>query len=485
MKPRVFAASLASCLLLALGAGFAGADNLPDLGDASAVDVPPALERLVGESQMNEIRLREPRFLDDAELRFYLQTLANRLVAAGDVGGVEVQLFALDDPAINAFAMFGGYIGVNTGLITAAQSESEVAGVLAHEIAHVSQRHLARQVAAQKQVALGSMLAIAVAIFAARSNADVANAALATSQAAGIQAQLGFTRDHEREADRIGFEMMQRSGLDSRAMVSFFHRLQRAGRVYESNAPAYLRTHPLTLDRITDLEHRVAQAAPYAQRRGGTSDFALIQAKLLAMRGPTTDALDAARDRYAKVADSAEDRAVASYGLAVALMRSQQFDEAARVIDDADPQSPLVQRLAAEIAAARGRQGEAEQRYRQALAQHDERPALWYGLADLLLAAGQHEVARDLLDRRLRKASDDADAYARLARAYAGLGRIASRHRAQAEAYQLRGQTLAAIDQLELAQRAGTSDFVEQSMIDARLRELKRRQADRTPEARK
>ena len=275
--------------------------------------------------------------------------------------------------------------------------------------------------------------------------------------------------------------MMQRSGLDSRAMVSFFQRLQRAGRVYENNAPTYLRTHPLTLDRITDLEHRVAQAAPYAQRNGGASEFPLIQAKLLSMRGPTADALEGARDRY----DKAADKPVSSYGLAVALTRTLQFDEAARVIADADAQSPLVQRLAAEIAAARGQRDEAEQRYRQALAAHGERPALWYGLADLLLASGQHEQARELLDRRLRKVNDDPDAHARLARAYEGLGRIASRHRAQAEAYQLRGQTLAAIEQLELAQRAGTSDFVEQSMIDARLRELKRRQSDRAPDARK
>jgi predicted Zn-dependent protease len=484
MKLRAFAANAASCTLLVFGAGFAAADNLPDLGDASALDVPPALERQVGEAQMNEIRLRESRFLDDPELATYLRRIADRLVAANDTANLEVRLFALDDPSINAFAMFGGYIGVNTGLITSAHSESEVAGVLAHEIAHVSQRHLARQVSAQKQVALGSMLAIAVAIFAARSNPDVANAAIAGSQAAGIQAQLGFTRDHEREADRIGFDMMQRSGLDSRAMVSFFHRLQRAGRVYENNAPAYLRTHPLTLERITDLEHRVAQAAPYAQRGDGAGEFRLIQARLLAQGGQPDDALVAARDRFERAGKEAEDRAVAAYGLAVALLRARQADEAEQVLAGADSRSPLVQRLSAEIAAARGDRALAIHRYRKALAQHEDRPALWYGLSEMLLADRQFEAARELLDHRLRKAGDDPESYARLARAYEGLGRVASRHRAQAEAYQLRGQTLAAIEQLELAQRAGTPDFVEQSMIDARLRELKRRQSDLAPERR-
>lgn len=481
MKKRSIAATIATALSF-LGAGWVGANDLPDLGDSSAVDVPPALERQVGEAQMNEIRVRESRFLDDPELTDYLNRLADRLTAVSDSGTQRIQLFAMDDPSINAFAMFGGYIGVNTGLIIAAKSESEVAGVLAHEIAHVLQRHLARQVAAQKQVALGSMLAIAVAIFAARSNADVANAALATSQAGAIQAQLGFTRDNEREADRIGFDMMQRSGLDARAMVSFFKRLQQAGRVYETGAPTYLRTHPLTVDRITDLEHRVVQAGVPTRAAPDQKEFRLIQAKLRALRGAPGEALDAAEDRLRKA--EGVDLPAAAYEMAVALNRQLKFAEAAAMLTKADQDSPLVQRLAAEIALAGGDRIGAEKRYRRAVAQSPGRPALWYGLVDLLLSGKKFEEARVVLEERLRKVADDPEIHARLARAFEGLGRNASRHRAQAEAYLLRGQTLAAIEQLELAQRAGSADFVEQSMIDARLRELKRRQADIAPEKR-
>jgi predicted Zn-dependent protease len=144
----------------------------------------------------------------------------------------------------------------------------------------------------------------------------------------------------------------------------------------------------------------------------------------------------------------------------------------------------LVLRLEAEIIAATGDRRAAERLYRDALLQHPERKALWYGLADLLLASGDHAGAQKLLEARLRTTPGDAELYVRMARAFDGLGKNASRHRVQAEAYLLRGQQLAAIEQLELAQRAGATDFVEQSMIDARLRELKKRQAELASESR-
>jgi predicted Zn-dependent protease len=481
MKYKAFSVLSAAGLILAFVSASALADALPDLGDTSAVDVPPALERQVGEAQMNEIRLRERRYLDDPELTDYLNRLAQRLVAAGDARHAQVELFALDDPAINAFAMFGGFIGVNTGLIVAARSEAELAGVIAHEIAHVTQRHLARQIAQQRQLAVGSMLAVAVAILAARSNTDVANAALATSQAAGIQAQLSFSRDHEREADRVGFEMMQRAGIDGSGMVTFFQRLQQAGRAHESNAPTYLRTHPLTLDRITDLEHRVVQSAGLRERPAAKNgEFRLLQAKLEAMRAQPADALREARRQQAQAGGDP----VAAYRLAVALLRSHEYGAAEQVLAGADPGSPLVARLAAEIALASGRADLAEQRYRRALAVHPERIALSYGLADTLIAGRRFQEAVSFLEAQARRHATDPSIHERLARAYEGFGRIASRHRAQAEAYLLRGQLPAAIDQLELAQRAGAADFVEQSIIDARLRELRRRQTDLASERR-
>ncbi|HET7775918.1 MAG TPA: M48 family metalloprotease, partial [Azospira sp.] len=227
--------ALISALFLALqGVALpAGADGLPDLGDASQSDVSPQLEKKVGESILNEIRLRDPQYLDDPEVTAYVDQLGQRLVAASPDPGFGFTFFMMKDPSINAFATFGGYVGVNTGLLLAAQSESEVAGVLAHEISHVTQHHLARGVAKEKQTSVVAMAAMALALLAASKNSDMASAAIMGSQAALVQGQLGFSRDMEREADRIGFQTLEKSGLDVRGMGDFFQRLQQASRLYE------------------------------------------------------------------------------------------------------------------------------------------------------------------------------------------------------------------------------------------------------------
>lgn len=204
------AATLAIVVAL-IAPPIARGDGLPNLGDVSTSDLSPQVERRVGESIMRDIRLREPTFLDDPEVETYLNAVGGRLASNAEEVGGAYRFFAIQDPSINAFAMFGGFIGVNTGLVVAAQTESELAAVLAHEVSHVSQRHLARQMEKQKQATLASVLSIALAIIAVRSNADVIGATIVASEAAGIQSQLAFTRDFEREADRAGFELLERS----------------------------------------------------------------------------------------------------------------------------------------------------------------------------------------------------------------------------------------------------------------------------------
>ena len=245
-------------------APFVLADDLPDLGESARADLSPQLERRIGESIMNDIRLREPSYVDDAEINDYLSRLGNRLVSASANPGGDFHFFAIRDNTVNAFAMFGGFIGVNTGTLLTAQSESELAGVVAHEISHVTQSHLARQISNQKQNSIASMITMAVGILAARSNSQVAGAAIASAQAGTIQSQLAYSRDFEREADRVGYQTMEKSGFDVRGMGAFFERLQKAGRLYESNAPVYMRSHPMTVERISDMQNR-AQGAPYRQ----------------------------------------------------------------------------------------------------------------------------------------------------------------------------------------------------------------------------
>jgi len=234
------------------------AEGLPDLGDISQDAISPQQERQIGEQSMLQIRA-DKSYLDDAEIADYLNILGATLVSNSSEPGQAFEFFAINNNAINAFALPGGYIGVNTGLILTTQNESELASVLSHEISHVTQHHLARMVSGQKVDSLASLAIIAAAILTARSNPDAAMAGIIGVQAGGIQRQLNFTRVHEQEADRIGLSNLQKSGFDARAMPVFFERMQNATRLLEGNTPPYLRTHPLTSERIADMANRVQQ----------------------------------------------------------------------------------------------------------------------------------------------------------------------------------------------------------------------------------
>ena len=190
------------------------ADQLPELGDAASNDLSLATEKRIGQQIMNDIRWRDVSYLDDSEVEEYLNQIGSRLAAASNDPGIGFYFFPVNDTSINAFAMPGGFIGVNTGLLLAAQSESEVAGVIGHEISHVTQRHIARQISLEKQMSVASMVAMAVALLAARSNGQVASAAMVSAGGVATQAQLGYSRDFEREADRSGFDVLRKAGFD-------------------------------------------------------------------------------------------------------------------------------------------------------------------------------------------------------------------------------------------------------------------------------
>ncbi len=264
------------------------ADGLPELGEASQTTLSPLQERLLGESIMREIRA-DPSYLDDPPLAEYLNTLGYRLISSSDAPKTGLELFAIRDNEINAFSLPGGFIGVNTGLILLAQNESELASVLAHEIGHVTQHHIARILATQKWSLATSLAGIAVAILAARSNAQLSQAAMVGAQAAAVQNQLNFTREHEQEADRIGFQTLNSAGFDVRAMPAFFDHLQKATRFAEGSAPSYLRTHPLTFERIADMQNRV-QSMHYRQVTD-SQEFQFLRARLRAQEESPKDAL--------------------------------------------------------------------------------------------------------------------------------------------------------------------------------------------------
>ncbi len=474
MKIRV----LALLLLAASAIPIALAEGLPDLGEAAQADLSPQMERKIGESIMQDIRLHESGYVDDPEIAGYLNRLGKKLVAqSAGTALPEFEFFALRDSTLNAFALPGGFIGVHTGLILAAQSESELASVLSHEVGHVTQHHMARSVSSQGMAQIPAMVAMAVALLAARSNPDVAMGAVVSAQAASVQNQLNYSRDFEREADRLGLQTLERSGYDVRGMAAFFERLQKFGRLYENNAPGYLRTHPLTTERITDIENRIA-LRPYRQV-ADSLDFQLVRAKIKADEGAPRDAVI---EFQAQVKDRKFfSEPAARYGLAYAYSRAKDYaavDREVAVLRHLKIASPMVESLAAEARLRQGDAGAAIGLLRAALLSYPEERGLTYALVDTLLENRQLDDALKLTMSDLQAYPGDGRMHGLQSKTYAALGKRLQQHRAQAEAYATQGQLLAAIDQLQLAQKSPDGDFYEYSQIDARLRELKARQAE-------
>lgn len=460
------------CLLLC--APWAAAQPLPELGDTSAAAISPGDERRLGENIMLEIR-RDPAYLDDPEVADYVNKLGNRLAAHSDSARQKFEFFVVRDPQINAFALPGGFIGVHTGLILAAQSESEIAGVLAHEVAHVTQRHIARMINQQSQSQILSIAALAVAILAARSDSQIGEAAAAFGQAGVIQSQLNFTRENEREADRVGLQMLDGAGFDPRGMAGFFERLQRATRLYEGGAPSYLRTHPLTFERIGDIQNRIEQK-PYRQV-ADSLDFHLIRAKLRAESGETGDAVAFFENSLKERKFLSE--AASRYGLVASLIRAGDFGRARREIPAlVKTDSPIIATLVCRLADAAGETERALDCYQRARRAYPAYRALFDGHVAQLVRSRRAAEALQLIDTRLRSEPEDPRLYRQQAQAYAALGNRLQQHRAQGEAYVRTGELGAAMEQMQIALKTGEGDFYQLSAIEARLRELRRLQAE-------
>jgi predicted Zn-dependent protease len=482
MKPH----PLASALILGFGILSAPplsvAEGLPNLGEVAQAELSPAQERRIGESVMLEIR-RDPAWLDDPEVSSYLNRLGNRLASQSEEARLEFEFFALRDPTLNAFAMPGGFIGVHTGLILAAASESELASVLAHEISHVTQHHMARLMNKSGQGQVASLLSLAVAILAARSSPDLAMGAAMAGQGVAIQNQLSYSRDFEREADRVGFGLLERSGYDIRGMGSFFERLQKSSRLYENNAPGYLRTHPLTTERLADIGNRI-QGQPYKQVPDSL-EFQLVRAKLRAEEGTSRDAVVDFETRL-KDRSFAGSEAAMRYGLAQAHLHDGNLAAADKDLGELrrlKVVSPMIETFAAQLRLKHGDAPGAVKLLRAAQPRYPDERGIAYGLVESLLEAHMPADAIKVTEDELLSYPSDARMHGLQAKTYSLLGQRLQQHRAQAEAYALQGMVPLAVEQLELAQKAGDGNFYEHSQVDSRLREMKKRMADEAKEA--
>jgi predicted Zn-dependent protease len=460
---------LAALLLAAPGVL---AQGLPDLGDVAHSGFTPLQERRIGESIMREIRA-DRSFYGEPEATDYIASLGRRLVSRSHESRQDFEFFLIRDPAINAFALPGGFIGVNTGLILTAQAESELAGVLAHEVSHVTQRHIARMLAQQNQSSIASIAAIAGALLLSRVNSQAGEAALALGQAGVIQSQLNFTRDNEREADRVGLQVLQQAGFDPRGMASFFERLQRASPIHESSAFSYLRTHPLTFERIADMQNRT-QDMGYRQVPDSL-EFQLVRAKLKAWLEPPREAVAFFEEGLAERKFLSE--AAARYGLVASRMRLGDYKRARSELEALRklvPANAIVDTLTCEFGVNAYGAEKALPCYREALKTYPSYRALIYNYADALLQSGRPEPALKLVEERQQVISDDHRLYVLQARAYAALDKRLAQHRAQAEAYVRLGNLPAAVEQLRIGLKSGDGDFYQMSSAEARLRELRK-----------
>ena len=465
---------LAVALAATPPAALAQADNLPRLGDAGGEELSPAAERRLGEEIMLSIR-RDPSVSDDPEATDYLNRLAAQLTASSSSGHV-FELFLVRDATMNAFALPGGYIGVHSGLIMASQSESELASVLAHESGHVTQRHIARMLSEQRQSSTLMLAAMVLAALAARSNPAAMGGIAAMAGGAAQQQMLSFSRDAEREADRIGLDTLRQAGFDPNGMVAFFGRLQQSTRIYESAAPAYMRSHPMTVERIADMQARV-QEGRYRQRPDSI-EFRLLRAKLRAQASSGVDSLRAARRQFERqIAErTSADELAAWYGLAVTALAQRDFAGAERALAQTRTRlpdvHPFVERLAGELKLQRGDAAGALAIAQAAAGRFSGARALVYLQAEALLSLKEYQKALAFLKDQLGLYRSDPMLWRLAARAYNGLNQRAEAHRAVAEEYALAGAWLAAIEQLRLAQRAGGLDFYAASQVDARIRDL-------------
>ena len=446
------------------------ANELPDLGDSSQLIISAKEEQAIARAILKEVAV-SPEIVQDIEVIDYLKNLGNRLVAYSPNKTQQFNFFVVNESSINAFAMLGGVIGVHTGLILASNSESEVASVLGHEIAHVTQRHLPRMIAQQKTDSIKTVLGIALALLVARANPQLSAGTMTAASAMGVQKQLDYTRDHEKEADRVGFQILTDAGFDGRAMVSFFSTLQKGSRFSEGAAPSFLRTHPITTERISDISNRVKDTR-YRQIPDNP-DFVYIKSKLRATNGTPQSAVDEFEGniRDKRYMNEAAER----YGLAIAYMRKNDFVRARQEVDwlkTNAKKDALIETLACKLEVATNQSTQALNLYLKALNIYPNYRALIYGLAELYLMTNEPEKTIRLINDKLNIYPDDSYFFELLSKAYSKQGKELLHYQAQSEAYYRKFNLPRAIEQMEFAAKSKDGNFYQKSIVESRLKQL-------------
>ncbi len=471
--------------------GGVGEFNLPSLGTVAGADLTVLGERSLGEELMRRVRASKT-YLSDPEITDYLNRLGWRIVTAGDPSPYDFFFFPIRDTTMNAFALPGGFVAVHTGLITAAQTESELAGVIGHEVGHVTQRHIARMIEQSKgslAITLGSIL---LAILAARaggsSGGDAAMGIMLGTQAAMLSKQLGYSRDAEREADRVGLQSLANAGFDPHGMEDFFERLQQSNRWRETASTAYISTHPMTVERMSDMQNRTRNMKIVIHR--DSLDFHLVKSRALVLQQTRYDGwLQAAKSLEHDLSEKPTGYKLAAvhYGLSVAYSRMNKKTEALRSAKAAraavTEENVFLDKnwaeLSFEAAKSNTEKKTALALMKATVAKHPYSSLAASSYAKLLWQSGQNEEVIRFLRNQTGLSKSDPDYYAYLARSYEALGQKSLSYASAGDMYALLNNHRAAVYQFELAQKANDADFYVMSEIDAKLREQRNKVLDK------
>lgn len=475
----VIAGTLALILSTTTAVTYANND-LPDLGTAAVNTFSLEKETIYGDAYMRVIRASAP-MLNDPVLNQYLTELGNKLVAHATGVKTPFYFFLLRNDEINAFAFFGGHVGVHTGLFLNADTESELASVLAHEITHVTQRHLARSLEAQQKSSTATIVGMLGAILLTIAAPQAGMAALATTQALATQAKINYTRAHEKEADRIGMKILVDAGFDPNAAADFFGKLATRYR-FTTKPPQMLLTHPLPESRISEARIR-AQQYPLRQIPDNLN-FQLAKARIqVRFSGYSEAAVLSIFEKQLKH-NRYSFKSAAQYGKALALFRMEKFDESEVIIDELLRKAPNNLFFIDTKTDLLTQKGDFKSAIKLLLKEQQIKPTsnvVNTNLANVYIEDNQTEKAIPLLEDLIFLDKQDQLAYQLLHQAYKKNGNKAMAYYVKAEYLALSADYKTAIDQLNFAYKQSKENPLQLARIEARIRQF--RQADRAMEA--
>ena len=476
-----FPTLLISALALA-GAVRAAAEtpavDLPRIGEPADTALSPLEEQKIGARVTAELYAHD-YILEDPEITEYIATLTWRLVASAEAEPPDLTVFVIKDPRINAFALPGGYLGVNAGLLTAVRSESELAGVVSHELAHVTQRHIARTIEGTQAANLATWATVLAAIIAASANPEVVIAALSIGQATTYQREVNFTRAHELEADRIGIRTLSRAHFDPESMATFFVRLEQQSRLYGNQVPEFLRTHPVNTTRISEARMRAA-SLPKTKVKDPL-EFSLMQARARVL---TSERPSQAAEYFKGQLRTQPNSVADSYGLAMSYQRLGEYARAGEALKPAlaaHPRQPNLAMLGSRIQMAQGETPAALAGLSRNLDYFPRYAPAILEYADALIAAGKPDEARQVLLSHEQALGTRMDTYRLLAYAARDAGHTIEAQYQMANYLFERGDGHGALAQLDAALRVSSLSSQERSRLKARRAEIAELSKDKTP----